>query len=977
MADRHVGLAQAASCTWACGLDEMRNGRGTGAPRRWGRGLLNLLLIAALLLPGLGGGLAARPASAQGGFNLPYGFIQETVVLGLDRPTSFAMLPDGGFLIAEKNGVVRVARDGQLLPDPFIDISTEVNDSSDRGLLGIAVHPDWPGTPYVYLAYTYDPPEIKDRNPAGARVSRVLRLSADPNNLDVALAGSGVVILGTNSTAEHVGNPDAGDTEPFTCFDDAGGFVRDCIAAEGTAHSLDSVRFGPDGALYVSSGDGIVNSKGNSRALNPDSLNGKILRINPITGEGYGDNPFFDGDPNSNRSKVFAMGMRNPFRFTVDPRNGQVIVADVGNSNWEEINRGGPGSNFGWPCYEGPYEAATYANCDAYKSGDSPITHAVYSYPHSTKNPQRGSAIGGDLYLENVFPPLYRGAYFFHDFNGGVVEFLTFNADGSANHNEFATNVPGIVQMTTGDDGAVYVISVILGGIWRIRYAPGGNKPPTAAAAADPLGGPAPLEVAFSSKRSTDPEKSIVGYAWDFGDGEDSNAANPTHTYTENGVYTAVLTVTDSAGATSSDSLAIAVGSSPPQAEILEPGEGAKFRIGDMVNFKGRATDAEEGELSGAALQWTVNLHHLEHIHYDFFNGEGTEGSFRFDDHGDDTYLEVCLTATDADGLEDSQCANIKAETVTYTFGSVPAGEEITYAGSRYKTPFKVQTYINAKRIIEAPAQTNGGLRFDSWSDGGEAVHEIVIGDGDQTLVATYVDGEGAAPEDGGADGAALEDAPLVTAEEAAAAGEEDHEHDEEAATPAAEEAAPEGAGSEEAANGESAAATPERGSAAASPVTAERWDSVTGATLEEFTKSDAYRKGAPAQTFALDRLELARTGDKDYGVRVRGYLLPPVDGEYRFWIAADDRGALYLSTDESPDKKIVIAFTPQSTAAGEFEKNPEQITGPITLEAGQRYYFEVLYKQGDGKDNFSVAWQPPGEERAVIDGQYLAGYQP
>ena len=86
------------------------------------------------------------------------------------------------------------------------------------------------------------------------------------------------------------------------------------------------------------------------------------------------------------------MGMRNPFRFTIDPRDGQVIVGDVGNSNWEEINRGGPGSNFGWPCYEGPYEAATYANCDAYKSGAAPVTMPVYSYPHSVSNPMRGSS---------------------------------------------------------------------------------------------------------------------------------------------------------------------------------------------------------------------------------------------------------------------------------------------------------------------------------------------------------------------------------------------------------------------------------------------------------------------------------------------------------------------------------------------------------------------------------------------------------
>jgi hypothetical protein len=441
-----------------------------------------------------------------------------------------------------------------------------------------------------------------------------------------------------------------------------------------------------------------------------------------------------------------------------------------------------------------------------------------------------------------------------------------------------------------------------------------------------------------------------------------------------------VLTVTDSAGATSSDTLEIAVGSSPPQAEILTPGEGAKFRIGDTVNFAGRATDAEDGELGGADLQWTVNLHHLEHIHYDFFNGEGTEGSFRFDDHGDDTYLEVCLTASDMQGLEDSACVDIKAEEVTYTFTSVPAGQALTYAGSRYETPFKVQTYINAKRIIEAPPETDDGLRFDNWSDGGEAVHEIVIGDGAQTLVATYVDAEGVAPE-AEAGAAALEDAPLVTPEEPAASGEEGaHTHDDEAGEAPAEEE-PAATATLEPASEEAAeqAAEEEAGdeSAAGSAVVAERWDGVTGATLEEFTRSDGYRKQAAGRTFILERLELPRTGDKDYGVRIRGYLLPPADGEYRFWIAADDRAALYLSSDATPDNKIVIAYTPQSTNAGEYEKNPEQITGPITLEAGERYYFEVLYKQGDGRDNLSIAWQPPGEERAVIDGAFLAEFVP
>ena len=250
------------------------------------------------------------------------------------------------------------------------------------------------------------------------------------------------------------------------------------------------------------------------------------------------------------------------------------------------------------------------------------VTQAIYFYPHTTK-PQRGSAIGGDLYLGTVFPPLYRGAYFFHDFNGGVVDYLDLQRRWHGADNEFATNVPGIVQITDGGDGAIYVLSVILGGLWRIRYMPGGNKPPTADADADPTGGQAPLEVNFSSKRSTDPEKSLVAYLWDFGDGDTSNKANPAHTYEENGVYTAELTVTDSAGATSTDSIAIAVGSEPPVAKILEPGDGAKFRIGESINFAGKGTDPDDGDLSGSSLQWNATLHHHEHVHYDAFKGEG------------------------------------------------------------------------------------------------------------------------------------------------------------------------------------------------------------------------------------------------------------------------------------------------------------------------------------------------------------------
>lgn len=916
--------------------------------RRLARWSLSLLITAGLLTP------TAHPVAAQGGFNLPYGFVQESVVVGLDLPTSFALAPDGRIFIAEKAGRVRVVQDGELLPDPFIDMTTEVNDAADRGLMGIAVDPAWPNRPYVYVAFVYDPPEIKERNPSGARVSRVVRLTADPANLNVAAAGSGVVLVGTNSTAEHVGNPDQGDAEPFSCRDADGQPVRDCIAAEGTAHTIDMLKFGPEGALYVSVGDGIVNSKGNARALDINSLNGKILRIDPATGEGLASNPFFDGDPGSNRSKVFALGMRNPFRFTVDPRNGRVIVGEVGNEKWEEINIGGPGANFGWPCYEGPEEAATYANCDAFRTGEWTVTHGVHSYRHTTK-PQRGAAIGGDLYLGRSFPALYRGAYFYHDFNGGVTNFLTFGSDGSVTDNEFATNMPGIVQITATDD-ALYALSIILGGLWRIRYVPGGDRPPTAVATADPTGGIAPLEVAFSSDRSTDPEKSIVGYRWDFGDGESSSKANPTHTYTENGVYRVTLTVTDAAGSTSSDTLEILVGSEPPVAEILEPGDGAKFRIGEEVAYRGQGVDPDDGELGEGRLVWSGILHHNEHIHYDAVKATGATGSFVFEDHGDNTYLELCLTVTDSQALQDQECVDVKAQEVTYTFDSVPRGLRITYAGSSYTTPFKVKTYINAKRIIEAPLTTADGLTFDRWSDGGDAVHDIVIEDGDRVLTAYYVDAAGAAaPET--PDASALEDAPLMTPEEDAMAASTNGD----AATPVQAEA--------------ERAAPSSDAPVATGVIRAEVWKDVAGSDLDAFVKTPQFKQ-APPEILDLEQLAFPRGSGANYGVRIRGYLVPPQDGEYRFFISADDRAALSLSTDADPANKIVVAFTPDWTGPEVYDKYPEQATGPIALAAGERYYFEVLYKQADGKDNLFVAWERPGGGREVIDARYLAPFE-
>ena len=380
------------------------------------------------------------------------------------------------------------------------------------------------------------------------------------------------------------------------------------------------------------------------------------------------------------------------------------------------------------------------------------------------------------------------------------------------------------------------------------------------------------------------------------------------------------------------------MGSEQPAAEILAPEAGARFRIGETVSFRGRAVDPDDGELAGSQLVWSGILHHNEHLHYDALQATGTEGSFVLADHGDNTFLELCLTATDSQGLSSKDCVDVKPVEVTYTFAALPAGLPLTYNGSRYFTPFQVKTYVQARRLVEAPLRAAGGLSFSSWSDGGDAVHEITVGDSDQVLTARYTEGAEAADETG----EAAAGSPLLAAEEQEAG----------------------------------AAAGPGRTSTPAwTALQAERWDGVDGATLEAFTRTPQYHN-EPASLFALSALELPRGGGTHYGVRIRGYLVPPQSGDYRFAIAADDQGALFLGLDADPAHKRVVAYTPAPTPAGVYEQFVEQRSGPVTLEAGQRYYIEVLYKQADHKDHLTVAWQQPGEGWAVIDGRFLEPFQ-
>ncbi|MEJ6480734.1 PA14 domain-containing protein [Nostoc punctiforme UO1] len=457
-------------------------------------------------------------------------FALDTVASGLDEPTAFDWTADQKqMFIAQKNGVVRVLDNGKLLATPFIDISGQVNDTRDRGLLGIAVHPDFGKSPtgnnYVYLLYTYDPPETNPNNPKnnanstldnpdqnGNRTAQLIRVTADPKtNYTTAIAGSQFVLLGTNATWNNISHPDGNSTnvslgyapsgilnkdtgKPFTSLQDylnnLGKVqnVQNFIANDSESHSVGAVRFGTDGSLFVSLGDGTSYNGIDPRAIRVqdiDNLSGKILHIDAITGQGLSSNPFYNGDPNSNRSKVYNLGLRNPFRFTIDKKTNTPVMGDVGFDTYEEVNVGKPGANFGWPFYEGgldangnivslqqPKYATLNAAKDFYSSGKT-VTAPVYTYKHFSSN----SIVLGDFYTGNTFPSIYQGALFVGDFSQGTIDALTFDSQGKLTSvKRFASqadtpNLGVTAQITTGLDGNLYYANLTGGEIDRFRPA--------------------------------------------------------------------------------------------------------------------------------------------------------------------------------------------------------------------------------------------------------------------------------------------------------------------------------------------------------------------------------------------------------------------------------------------------------------------------------------------------------------------------
>ena len=665
---------------------------------------------------------------------LPVGFSDEIFISGLEFPTTFVSLPDGRLLIAEKSGVVRVYANGALLTTPLLDIRDRVNDYQDRGLMGLAVDPQFAANGFIYLLYTYDDDAWDDFEP---KVGRLARYTVVDNT---ASPTSEVILLGTQVAP--------------SCNDLPAG--SDCIPSDSPSHGVGHLEFAPDGALFVTLGDAAHWDYVDDNALRAqdlDSLAGKLLRINRF-GEGLATNPFWTGEAQANRSKVFSYGLRNPYRFHLRPGTGRPYLGDVGWDQYEELNVATAGANFGWPCYEGPEQQGGYAPkavCQAlYARGPSAVKPPLYSWDHSA-----GSACstGGFFYTGTDYPSSYWGTYFFGDYAQQWLRSLRVDENDNlipGSVSLFHSGTSSSVGIGPGPGGDVLYVSIVEGQVRRIRYT-AGNTPPTVVASASPRNGYAPLRVRFSSTGTGDPDGDLLDYSWDFGDGTGSSLAHPEHTYTTNGDYTARLTVSDRRGGIRSTNLSLVVGDSAPSVNITSPTQGTSFKVGDVITFSGEAIDVEDGRIPADRLSWTITLNHCTygtcHAH-PYTSQTGASGSLLIPDHGDEFYFDLTLSASDSRGLTGTRTVSIYPRTVQLTLDTSPPGLDVVLEGQGGTAPLTRTVVVGSRNTVNAPSPQEV-YHFQAWSDGGAAEHEVVAGETSATYTATFLQPPPAACADG------------------------------------------------------------------------------------------------------------------------------------------------------------------------------------------------------------------------------------
>jgi glucose/arabinose dehydrogenase len=614
----------------------------------------------------------------------PPDFGQVLVSNGINNPTVMAFAPDGRIFVAQQAGALRVIKNNSLLPTPFISLT--VSASGERGLLGIALDPDFPSNNYIYLYYTV---------PGSPAHNRISRFTA---NGDVVLAGSESIVL---------------ELDPLS---------------SATNHNGGAMHFGKDGKLYVAIGENATSS----HAQDLDTYHGKLLRINK-DGTVPGGNPFTSGS--EQRRRVWSYGLRNPYTFSIHPTTGRILVNDVGQSAWEEINDATTGGkNFGWPTTSGMFVQANHPN----------LTNPIYAYEHGSGDGRGCAIVGGTFFSPTTtnYPATYVERYFFQDLCNDWINTLDLSA--APVRASFATAISGDgLAITTGIDGNLYYLSRTNDALYKIVYnnttAPFLTNQPVNLTVAE--GQPATLSV--TALGSTP-----LSYQWKKNGTDIPGAINSMLTFAsaslaDNGDYSVV--VSNATGSETSATATLTVLENElPVAEILLPATGATYVAGTTINFSGSGTDAEDGELAADAFGWQIDFHHDTHKHDQPAIDGVKQGTFLVPNEGEtshNVWYRIILTVTDAQGLIGKDSVDVHPRKSTLRFNTSPSGLKITVDGQPFVAPDSVISVEGMLRTIGSvsPQEKDGiTYHFLSWSNRGDEIQVITVPEDDITLTARY-----------------------------------------------------------------------------------------------------------------------------------------------------------------------------------------------------------------------------------------------
>lgn len=556
----------------------------------------------------------------------------------LDEPMAFEVLPNGKVYIIERKGALKVYDPATKVTKVVetLAVNTKytgadgVAKEAEEGLIGLALDPKFATNHYIYMLY------------AEPAVTKHVLARWTINEFDELDADSKKVVLEYGTQRE-------------VCCHTGGGMVWDkagnllLTVGDNTGVNLTS---------HTDERPGRINWDDQHTAANTNDLRGKMLRIHPEEDGSYtipAGNLFSPGTPGT-RPEIYAMGLRNPWRVSIDSKTGWIYWGEVGpdatedtantTRGYDEFNQAKAPGNYGWPYFIGENQAYPVYNYAARRAGAKldaakpinasvnntglrelpPAVPALISYPYalSAKFPELGtgarSATGGPIYhradfpnAKRAFPDYYEGKWLAADLSRAMIMAISLTPDGAyAGMERFLPGYKPVepIDIKFGPDGDLYVLEY--GSNWfrksdnsrlvRIEYN-AGNRAPVARASSNVIGGAAPLKVALSAKGSADPDGDALKYSWSVEPEAGGNARTFTTqdvslTLDKVGVYFATLTVTDPAGKTGEQLVTLVVGNEPPTINIDVPGNRTFFFDDEPLKYAVTVKDKEDGGAS-------------------------------------------------------------------------------------------------------------------------------------------------------------------------------------------------------------------------------------------------------------------------------------------------------------------------------------------------------------------------------------------